>query len=60
MYPIFNRDHTKEDVKTHVNVEYESKITPNVRLIDCKVLSWIYPVMNSSFFFSVMAVFDKG
>ena len=32
----------------------------NVRLIDCKVLSLIYPVMNSSFFFSVTAVFDKG
>ena len=31
-----------------------------VRLIDHKVLSLIYPVMNSSFFSSVMAVFDKG
>ena len=33
---------------------------PNVRLIDHNVLSSIYPAMNSSFFSSVMAVFDKG
>ena len=32
----------------------------NVRLIDHKVLSSIYPAMNSSFFSSVMVVFDKG
>ena len=32
----------------------------NVRLIDYKVLSSIYLAMNSSFFSSVMAVFDKG
>ena len=32
----------------------------NVRLTDRKVLSSIYPAMNSSFFSSVMAVFDKG
>ena len=31
-----------------------------VRLIDRKVLSSIYPVMNSSFYSSVMAVLDKG
>ena len=32
----------------------------NVSLLDSKVLSLIYPAMNSSFFSSVMAVFDKG
>ena len=32
----------------------------NVRLIDHKVLSLIYPVMNSSLLSSVTAVFDKG
>ena len=32
----------------------------SVRLIDRKVLSSIYPAMNSSFFSSVTAVFDKG
>ena len=32
----------------------------NVRLIDRKVLSSIYPAMNSSFFSAITAVFDKG
>ena len=32
----------------------------SVGLIDRKVLSSIYPSMNSFFFSSVMAVFDKG
>ena len=38
----------------------QSKSSDNVRLIDRKVLSSIYPAMNSSFFSSVTAVFYDG
>ena len=44
----------------YLNIVYALMLHCIVRLIDCKVLSSIYPAMNSSFFSSVMAVFDKG
>ena len=52
--------HTRSGRKTPESPSDDDTSDVDVRLIDHKALSSIYPAMKSSFFSSAMAVFDKG